>query len=111
MTEPSHAPAAHGDHDPALFRAYMVIAVLLAVFTAASFVVNGLVHAKTLTPMAGFWIILAVAVVKAVLVALYFMHLLADWGKVYFLIVPVLILAAMTVIALLPDHVFDWHGV
>ncbi len=108
MSDTAHSA---DEHSPALFRTYMVIAVALAIFTAASFVVNGLVHAGTLTATTGFWLILGVAVVKALLVALYFMHLLVDWGKVYFLLVPVLILAALTVIAWLPDMVFDWHRI
>jgi cytochrome c oxidase subunit 4 len=108
MTEPTHSSTGHDEHGPGHFRAYMVVAVALAVFTAASFVVNALVHAKTLSPEVGFWVILGVAVVKAVLVALYFMHLISDWGYVFFLIVPVLILAALTGFALVPDMVLDW---
>lgn len=106
MSDPAHSTH---EPSPALFRTYMVIALALAIFTAASFVVNGLVHSGTLTAMTGFWLILGVACIKALLVALYFMHLMVDWGKVYFLLVPVLILAAMTVITWLPDMVFDWQ--
>ncbi len=116
--KPSELPADHSeplgfadDHGPGLFRAYMIVAAALAIFTAASFVVNGMVHAGSLTHVTGFWIILSVAVIKALLVALYFMHLLADWSKVCFLIVPVLILAALTILAFVPDHVFDWQGI
>jgi caa(3)-type oxidase subunit IV len=98
----------HGDHGAGHFRAYMVVAVALGVFTIASFVVNFLEHTGTITPVVGFWVILGVAVVKAILVAMYFMHLVTDWGLVYFLIVPVLILAALTGLALLPDMVLDW---
>ena len=54
-------------------------------------------------------IILSVAVVKALLVAIYFMRLKWDWGRLYFLIIPALVLAPMLVFALLPDIVLYWH--
>jgi len=57
----------------------------------------------------GFTLILGVAVVKAVLVGTYFMHLLWDWGKVYFMIVPIFVLGAMALFVLMPDIVLAWH--
>jgi cytochrome c oxidase subunit IV len=50
-----------------------------------------------------------VAVVKALLVVFYFMHLMWDWRKVAFMIVPALILGAMFAIVLMPDIVVAWH--
>ena len=41
-----------------------------------------------------------VAVIKAILVGLYFMHLIVDWGKLYYLIFPTFILAAMFITVL-----------
>jgi cytochrome c oxidase subunit IV len=107
MTD-AHASEAH--HGPNV-RLYLVIGGALAVFTVVSFVVNALVQGKTLTPQVGFVIILSVAVCKAVLVAMYFMHLKYDWGRVYFMVVPVLILGTMFMIVLLPDIVFAWNEV
>jgi cytochrome c oxidase subunit 4 len=104
----AHAAEAH--HGPNV-RLYLVIGGALAVFTVVSFVVNYLVRQDTLTPQTGFVIILGVAVVKAILVALYFMHLKYDWGRVYFMVVPVLILGTMFMIVLLPDIVFAWKEV
>ena len=95
-------------HGPTL-RLYMVIAVCLALFTAISFVVNALVGHDVLAAHTGLVLILAVAFAKAVLVGMYFMHLYSDWGKLYFLIVPVMILAVTMIIALLPDMVFAWQ--
>jgi len=91
-----------------LFRAYMTVAVLLAICTVASFVVNVLVRGTSLTAMTGFLIILGVAVVKALLVALVFMHLSWDWRSLYFVLVPTGILAATLMVALLPDGVIDF---
>jgi hypothetical protein len=36
------------------------------------------------------------------------MHLILDWKRVYFLIVPALVLGPMLVIVLLPDIVLGW---
>jgi hypothetical protein len=38
------------------------------------------------------------------------MHLKWDWNRLYFLIVPALILAPMLVFALLPDLVIYWKS-
>lgn len=90
-------------------QAYLVVFVALSVFTAISFAVNYAVRDHWLAPYAGFALILGVAVVKAVLVGLYFMHLVVDWGKLYFLIFPTFILAAMFITVLMPDIVLAWH--
>jgi cytochrome c oxidase subunit 4 len=98
------------DHHEGLnVRAYLVVFVALSVFTAISFVVNGAVRSESLAPHMGFAIILSVAVIKAVLVGLYFMHLILDWGKFYFLIFPAFILGAMMLVVFLPDMVLGWH--
>jgi cytochrome c oxidase subunit 4 len=59
--------------------------------------------------MTGLVIILGVAVIKATLVGLYFMHLVVDWAKLYFLIFPTFILAAMFITVLMPDIVLAWR--
>ena len=38
------------------------------------------------------------------------MHLKFDWGRLYFLIIPALVLATLLVIVLLPDIVLAWHN-
>ena len=101
MSDASHAEG-HAAHP---VQPYLVVGGALAVFTIVSFVVNVFVRGGSLTPMAGLAIILGVAVVKAILVAMYFMHLKIDWKRVYFLIVPVLILGTMMAIVLMPDIV------
>ena len=42
---------------------------------------------------------------------LIFMHLQADWGKVYFIIIPVIVMGIMMMIVLMPDIVLTWHHV
>src|SRR5687767_11049021 len=86
--------------EDAPFGAYMAVFAALCVFTAVSFIVNAIFGAGNLTGAA---IIMGVAVVKATLVAMYFMHLAFDWKKLYFIIIPLMILTVMMVIVLLPD--------
>jgi caa(3)-type oxidase subunit IV len=95
-------------HGPNL-QAYMVIGLALSIFTAVSFIVNGAVRSDWISAMLGFAIILGVAVVKSLLVALYFMHLKYDWLKVGFFIVPALILGTMFFFVFMPDIVMAWH--
>ncbi len=105
MAESEHV--AH-EHDSGA-GAYLVIFAALVVFTAVSFIVNAAVRSGSIQSTTGFTIILAVAVCKAVLVGLFFMHLRFDWSRLYFLIIPVMILGTMMVIVLLPDVVLAWH--
>ena len=103
----THHPEAH--HGPGL-KAYLVIAGALSVFTAVSFIVNYFVRGESLSPTTGFIIILSVAVCKATLVAMYFMHLVVDWTKVYYFIIPAFILGIMMMVVFLPDIVLGWHA-
>jgi cytochrome c oxidase subunit 4 len=102
MTE-THNDEAH--HGPS-FKAYLIIFGALSIFTAISFLVNEFVGRN----LQGLVIILAVAVCKAVLVGIYFMHLIVDWKKLYYLIFPTFILAAMFLTVLMPDMVLVWHS-
>lgn len=104
----SPAPSAHGDdhagHGPDI-KLYMMVFGALAVCTALSFIVNAILG-QNLTS-AG--IIMMVSVIKASLVVAIFMHVKWDWRRVYFIICPLMILATMMIIVLLPDLVFAWQ--
>jgi cytochrome c oxidase subunit 4 len=103
---PEHDAEPHGPP----VKAYLVVFGALAIFTLVSFVANWAAHPETglITPGVSFAIIFLVAIVKATLVAMFFMHLKFDWGRVYFMIIPVLILGVMMVMVLLPDIVIAW---
>jgi cytochrome c oxidase subunit 4 len=109
---PAEGPDTHGDpgHDVSI-KTYLVIFSALAIFTAVSFIANAMAHAEVITKFTSFAIILSVAVCKAVLVGIYFMHLIFDWGKVFIMIVPALILGPLLMIVLLPDIVLAWRHV
>ena len=84
---------------------YMAIFWYLAILTVVEIAVIYL-------PLSKFTIgalLCALALGKAALVAMYFMHLKFDWWKLFFIIVPCCILAAMLVVVLLPDMVLAWH--
>ena len=106
----SHGEAAH-EHQGPNVKAYLVVFVALCVVTTISFIANMMVRAHIISPFTSFIIILSVAVFKATLVAMYFMHLVLDWKRVYILIVPALVLGPMLVIVLLPDIVLAWKHV
>src|SRR5437016_4375277 len=99
----------HAHHGPNV-RTYLIVFAALSIFTAVSFVANSLVRAEKITPTVSFAIILGVAVVKAVLVGTYFMHLIVDWGKLYYLIFPTFILAVMMITVFMPDIVLGWSN-
>ena len=119
MTDPhdsddpiSYEHVAHDAHGHEIFKAYMVVAVALSLFTASSFVFNYLAHPEVhiISKSLAFVLILSVAVCKALLVGAYFMHLKFEWGKLYFLIIPAFILGVMMMLVLLPDIVFVWQA-
>ena len=93
-----------GDHHGPTLQAYWFVFGVLCVATAVSFLVNAMLGIGSHTGMA---IIMAVAVCKATLVAMFFMHLKFEWFKLYFLIVPVMILGVLMILVLLPDVVFS----
>ena len=94
------------EHAGPSFQAYMYIFVALCVCTALSFVVNRLLG-ENLKSAA---IIMAIAVVKATLVAGIFMHLKWDFGKVYCIVIPVCMVTFMMVIILSIDQTLVWHA-
>jgi cytochrome c oxidase subunit IV len=110
MAEMADSQHDAGHHGPKV-QVYLVIGLALAIFTIVSFVVNAATRSEPpmLTHDQGFWIILSVAIIKAALVVSFFMHLVWDWRKVAFMIVPALILGTMMAIVLMPDIVLAWH--
>ena len=91
------------------FKTYMAIFFALCVFTALSFVFNELARHDIISYDASVAAIVIVAIVKALCVALIFMHLKFDFGRLYCIIIPVSIMAVMMIIVLLPDIVIGWH--
>lgn len=103
----AHAPdAAHAeDH----FALYIKIFGGLCILTLASFLSYEILNRAMGLATLSMFVILLISVAKAALVATFFMHLKWDWSKVYFLMVPVIIMGVMMIIVLLPDIVLGWH--
>lgn len=94
---------AHG-HDEHYHPNYLVVFAALCILTAVSFWTVS--RFWTAGPDAGHTLVMIVAVVKALLVALFFMHLKYDWFKLYPMVVGALILGTVLICALLPDMTF-----
>ncbi len=108
MADSHAAPVQHDtpDHHGPTIQAYMVVFGALCGFTLISFVANYFATVQhSISAQTSMAIILGVAVCKATLVCMYFMHLKFEWGQLYFIIVPVGILAVMMMIVLMPDIV------
>ena len=110
MTEPEtgHATTHDAAHDMRI-KAYFTVFIALSVFTLVSFLANEAVRQGWIGATTSFVIILGVAIIKAFLVGLIFMHLNFDWDRVYFIIVPISILGVMMMLVFLPDIVIAWH--
>jgi len=109
MTDAHDAHDPHAGHGPNV-KAYFTVFLALGVCTALSFVFNYMARHEVITHLTSAGMIMAVAVVKAVLVAMIFMHLKWDWSRLYFIICPLFILATMMVIVLMPDLVIYWKN-
>jgi caa(3)-type oxidase subunit IV len=99
MADPTHA----GEHHGPSFGTYMAVAAVLSVATISSFFFNAMAQNQTITTFTSFVLILGVAVLKATLVVMIFMHLKYDWRLLYFLLIPVCIMAVMMMVVLMPD--------
>ncbi|HEV3144810.1 MAG TPA: cytochrome C oxidase subunit IV family protein [Gemmataceae bacterium] len=114
MTEPAHPDthaldAAHAEHHEAHIsdKTFLKVFGFLLCLTAATFAANQFLGERA--KFAAFIIIAIIAICKALLVVVYFMHLVLDIKKVYLFIVPVMILAPVIVIVLWPDIVLAWR--
>lgn len=109
MTTHDSPNAGHDEHHGPGVKAYLGIFGALSAFTLVSFVANYYARQHTITHEQSFIIILGVAVVKACLVGTYFMHLIVDWRRLYYLLIPAFILGTMMMFVLLPDIVLAWR--
>src|SRR5260370_25814621 len=106
----AHAPGSPTGHDEAhgheghiSDKTFMKIFGILLVCTMISFGANQLIGHHAV--VANFIIILGVAVLKASLVVMFFMHLKIDWREGVGFIMPTLILAAVVLLVLWPPLV------
>ena len=97
-------------HGPGV-KAYLIVFAGLALATLVSFATNRwAVGDLANRAHTSFAIIMAVSVVKTCLVGAFFMHLIVDWRRLYYLIIPAFILGTMMIVVLLPDIVLAWRS-
>ena len=107
-TAPAPAEPAHADH--AHHPNYWAIFLALCGLTAVSWILDesvgwGLMNSHVLLSV----LVLAVALAKALFVAVYFMHLKFEGRWKYVLLTPTLILALGLPLALAPDLSFQYY--
>lgn len=106
MSEPTTQTAApYSAEEQGHYKTYWSVFIALCVCTAISFVFNTALGQTHLSAA----LISFVAVIKAALVIVIFMHLNSDWKKVAAIMIPVLIMCVMTVIILSIDGALAWH--
>ena len=104
MNEFQHTPG-HDAHAGPTFQTYLYVFIALGILTMMSFGAYELFGQG----QRSMWIILAISVAKATLVAMIFMHLKFDWNRVFCIVIPVCIMAVMMVIVLMIDQTLAWH--
>ncbi len=101
MSPPTEPPAAPPHHDAKSHDStYLRVFVALLVFTILEYLFAMLTQDHFVALVSG---LVALAVTKAALVALFFMHLKFEGRWVYLLLVPTGVLATALVAALVPD--------
>jgi caa(3)-type oxidase subunit IV len=95
----SHAHDEHASHGG--LGKYLAVAVALMILTAISFIVANSPIMDT--PAVGWLVMMAVSVTKAMLVIMFFMHLIWEANWKYVLTIPCTIMSVLLVMALVPD--------
>jgi cytochrome c oxidase subunit 4 len=104
----THGTHAHDDHHDAHPEPnYMGVFYILCACTLVSFITVSTFWVSTLGAQTGHTVVMLVAVIKALLVAMYFMHLKYDWFRIYGMLTPTVIMGTFLVLALLPDITFS----
>jgi len=98
----AHADQADDDHGHGGLGKYLAVGAALAVLTGISFAA-GSSQAIMSTPQLGWTIMLAVSCAKAMLVMLFFMHLIWEANWKYVLTVPASIMSLFLMLMLVPD--------
>ncbi len=100
----SHSAQTHDDdHGHGGIGKYIVVFVALCVLTSASFFTYSSYWPFHATPSIGWAFMMAVSCTKAMLVILFFMHLLWEANWKYVLTVPALFMSFFLICMLIPD--------
>jgi len=104
MTLEDHQHGSHGsDHGHGGIGKYIVVFVMLCILTSASFFTYSSYWPFQDTPSVGWAFMMAVSCTKALLVMLFFMHLLWEANWKYVLTFPAAMMSVFLVLMLVPD--------
>jgi cytochrome c oxidase subunit 4 len=98
-----HAAASHDDHGHGGTGKYWAVFFALCVLTAASFFTYSDAWPFHDTPSVGWTFMMAVSCTKAMLVMLFFMHLLWEANWKYVLTIPAAMMSVFLLLMLVPD--------
>lgn len=99
VSNDSHAD----DHDHGGLGKYLAVGAALGVLTAISFAVGGSEWLMRDAPQVGRTVMIAVSCMKAMLVMLFFMHLIWEANWKYVLTIPASIMSIFLMLMLVPD--------
>ncbi|MBP86122.1 MAG: hypothetical protein CMJ64_05300 [Planctomycetaceae bacterium] len=100
----AHEHDSHGDdHGHGGLGKYLTVGAALGVLTAISFVVGASETLMQSVPQVGRTVMIAVSCMKAMLVMLFFMHLIWEANWKYVLTIPASIMSFFLVLMLVPD--------
>lgn len=98
----SHDHEAHSDEEHGGLGKYLAVGAALGVLTAISFAAGSNATIMS-TPALGWTIMIAVSCMKAMLVMMFFMHLIWEANWKYVLTVPASIMSLFLMLMLVPD--------
>jgi cytochrome c oxidase subunit 4 len=100
----AHETDGHADdHGHGGLGKYLMVGVGLAILTLISFVVGGSEALMQGAPQVGWTVMMAVSCMKAMLVMLFFMHLIWEANWKYVLTIPASIMSLFLMLMLVPD--------
>jgi cytochrome c oxidase subunit IV len=97
------AHAAHADHGDGGVGKYVVVFIALLVLTAVSFAVGNSQSLRENSPGTMWAMMMAVSCAKALLVILFFMHILWEANWKYVLTIPASMMSIFLLLMLIPD--------
>jgi len=98
-----HAHDAHADHAPGGVAKYVIVFIALLILTGISFAVGNSQSLRENSPGAMWAMMMAVSCAKAMLVILFFMHILWEANWKYVLTVPASMMSIFLLLMLVPD--------
>jgi len=109
-TSHSHSHSHADDHGHGGLGKYLAVGAALAGLTLVSFVVGGSETLMQDAPQVGWTIMMAVSCAKALLVMLFFMHLIWEANWKYVLTIPASIMSLFLMLMLVPDVGLRWRS-